>query len=76
MSYWAEHVPPFDPKRTLALHNRTLLSRGAKVRCFGLPLYGAMAREALAERLGLLLQGGVGNHRSFRNVRPTVPNAG
>jgi hypothetical protein len=25
------------------------------VRCFGLPLYGAIAREALAERLGLLL---------------------
>src|SRR5262249_5497431 len=27
-----------------------------RVRCFGLPLYSATAREALAERLGLLLQ--------------------
>jgi len=26
-----------------------------RVRCFGLPLYSAIAREALAERLGLLL---------------------
>jgi hypothetical protein len=26
-----------------------------RVRCFGLPLYSANAREALAERLGLLL---------------------
>jgi len=29
-----------------------------RVRCFGLPLYSAMAREALAERLGLLLHTG------------------
>jgi hypothetical protein len=25
-----------------------------RVRCFGLPLYSAIAREALAKRLGLL----------------------
>jgi hypothetical protein len=27
-----------------------------RVRCFGLPLYSAAAREALTERLGLLLE--------------------
>src|SRR5262252_4499119 len=43
-----------------------------RVRCFGLPLYGAMAREALAERLGLLLQSGRGTIVQFD---PTVPNA-
>ena len=30
------------------------ISLACRVRCFGLPLYNAIAREALAARLGLL----------------------
>ena len=30
------------------------ISLACRVRCFGLPLYNAIAREALAVRLGLL----------------------
>ena len=36
------------------LHVDCAISLACRVRCFGLPLYNAIAREALAARLGLL----------------------
>ena len=43
------------------------ISLACRVRCFGLPLYNAIAREALAARLGLLpfLVSAIGTKRTY-----------